>query len=199
MNGKLVKLPRAEQWAARISTQLGKTVESIIEVGRLLVKAKADLAHGEWGRLFDKELLPFSRETAFRLMKVSQHQILSNVTHAQHLPPRWDSLYELTKVEPKRLTAAFKDGTITPDMKRRDVKALLPHRPARDRRPAPTSPITVGDDDAARTPGSRLYFRITLMLSDELETLSLDEQREVLIMLEQAIGNLKHERLEVGA
>ena len=38
----------AEQLAERITVQLGKTVEAIIEVGRLLIKAKADMPHGEF-------------------------------------------------------------------------------------------------------------------------------------------------------
>ncbi len=126
MKNNLAKLPRAEQWADRICVQLGESVESIIEVGRLLVKAKSDLAHGEWGRMFEDELVPFSRQTAFRLMAVAEHPQLSNVAHGQHLPPSWRTLYELTKVEPKRLTAAFKDGLITPDMPRKAVAALRP-------------------------------------------------------------------------
>lgn len=122
----LSKSSRAEQWAGRICTQLGKSVESIIEVGRLLVKAKADLAHGEWGRLFEDELVPFSINTAQRLMAVSQHPVLSNTAHGQHLPSSWRTLYELTKVEPQTLTNALKDGVIAPDMERRAVRALMP-------------------------------------------------------------------------
>jgi hypothetical protein len=124
--GQLTRLPKAEQWADRVCAQLGKSVDAIIEVGRLLVKAKADLAHGEWGRLFKEELVPFSQNTAGRLMAVAEHPVLTNSAHAQNLPPSWTSLYELTKVETPRLTAAFKDGVITPDMKRQDVIALLP-------------------------------------------------------------------------
>jgi len=186
-HGTLTKLPRAEQWADRICTQLGKSVEAIIEVGRLLVKAKADLAHGEWGRLFQDELVPFTINTAQRLMVISQHPTLSNTAHAQYLPPSWTSLYELTKVEPKRLTAAFKDGIITPDMKRRDVTALLP--PKR-KRPA-TSRRTEDPDTLDRTPGSKLYFRIALILSDELDALSDEEREDVLSMLDQTISDLR--------
>lgn len=125
MKNTLTKLPRAEQWATEICAQLRKSVESIIDVGRLLVKAKADLAHGEWVRMFEDSLVPFTVNTAQRLMKVAEHPQISNAAHAQYLPPSWYSLYELTKVEPQRLTAAFKDGIITPDMERRDVSALL--------------------------------------------------------------------------
>ena len=44
----LVRMPRADEWADRICRQLGKSVEAIIEVGRLLVAAKAKLPHGEF-------------------------------------------------------------------------------------------------------------------------------------------------------
>jgi hypothetical protein len=122
---KISKQPRAEQWADQIRTQLGKSVESIIAVGRLLTKAKADLVHGEWGRMFNDELIPFGPNTAQRLMAIAANPELSNTAHAPFLPPSWTSLYELTKVEPERLHGAFKDRIITPDMKRSDVAALL--------------------------------------------------------------------------
>ena len=58
--------PLADQWAERICVQLRKSVESIIQVGRLWVEAKDDLEHGEWGRLLDDKLVPFSQDTAWR-------------------------------------------------------------------------------------------------------------------------------------
>jgi len=190
--GKLAKRPRAEQWAARICTQLGRSVEAIIDVGRLLVKAKADLAHGEWGRLFADGLVPFGQETARQLMAVSQHPVLSNSKHAWNLPPAWTSLYELTKVEPKRLTAAFKDGIITPDMKRSEVKALLPApKPVR----RGLQPKPVAEPHAGyRSAGSRLYFQITRLLSDEFDGLSTEEQEDLLSMLDQTLDELRQAR-----
>ena len=50
------------------------------------MKAKADLPHGEWGLLFERELVPFGRTTAARLMAIAEHPVLSNVAHVQHLP-----------------------------------------------------------------------------------------------------------------
>jgi hypothetical protein len=193
VSGKLTKLPRAEQWAERICTQLGKSVESIIEAGRLLVKAKADLAHGEWSRMFADELLPFSQNTAQRLMKIAEHPQLSNTAHVQYLPPSWGTLYELTKAEPKRLTAAFKDGIITPDMKRRDVKALRP--PSKPRHlPTPKAPTEDPADVIGigyRTEGSRLYARISRLLSDDFDSLSTEDQEFVLSMLDQTLSELR--------
>jgi hypothetical protein len=43
--------------------------------------------------------LPFSRQTAFRLMSIAGGSRLTNVAHGQHLPPSWRTLYELTKLD----------------------------------------------------------------------------------------------------
>lgn len=141
MSRALAKLPRAEQWADRICTQLGKSVESIIDVGRLLVKAKADLVHGEWLRMFDQGLVPFGARSAQRLMVIAEHPQLSNATHGSYLPPSWRTLYELTQVPDADLKNAFKDGLITPDMPRKAVMSLV-RQPIKDARP-PT-PIPAG-------------------------------------------------------
>jgi hypothetical protein len=114
----------AEQWADRIRTQLGQSVEAILEVGRLLQQAKAALVHGEWGRMFSEGLLPLSPRSAQRLMAIADHAVLSNTTHGSHLPPSWRTLYELTKLPVPVLKNALKDGVITPDMPRKAVAAL---------------------------------------------------------------------------
>jgi hypothetical protein len=194
------------KWAERIRTQLGKTVEAIIEVGRLLVKAKGDLEHGEWGRLFEDGLVPFTQNTAQRLMLIAEHPQLSNTAHVQHLPPSWGTLYELTKVEPKRLTAALNDGTITPNMKRSAVAELLPTRKKRSARrrrltlsPPPQLSVTVTPAVTYRTAGSALCIQIVTMLSDGLEALLPEEQADVLSMVGQAIENMRQElQSEVG-
>lgn len=125
--GKLTKMPRAEQWAQKIKSQQAKSVESIVEVGRLLIQAKSDLPFGEWGRLFSEELITFSQNTADRLMAVARNPLLSNSAHGQNLPSSWRTLYELSAIEDQTVVAnALRDGVITPDFQRKDVKALLP-------------------------------------------------------------------------
>lgn len=194
MKGKLSKVPRAEQWAGRISSQMGKSVGSIIDVGRLLVKAKDDLAHGEWMRLFEANLVPFGIRSAQMLMMVASHPTIGNTKHASHLPPSWDSLYRLTRIDPERLRAAFKDGLITPDMQRREVKALMPApksaRKTNATREDPSEAIGVG----YRTAGGRLYFKIARLLSDDFDSLSIEDQDTVLNMLEQTLNELRANR-----
>jgi hypothetical protein len=47
-------------------------------------------------------------------MAIPGHPLISNRTHECDLPASWRTLYELTKVEPKVLQAAIKDGPINP-------------------------------------------------------------------------------------
>lgn len=124
--GKLSKLPRAEQWADQICAQLGKTVESNINVGRLLLEAKEDLVHGEWLRMFDGGLLPFRKSWGEMFMAIAAKSFLVNSHDRGNLPSAVGTLYQLSKADPTKFKNALKDGLITPDMKRRDVKALLP-------------------------------------------------------------------------
>jgi len=126
--GAVAKLPLAEQWASRICTQMGKSVESILDIGRLLIKAKSELAHGEWGRMFDDQLIPFGVRTAEMLMSVALHPVLSNTKHVSHLPASWGTLYALTQVPDVALRNALRDGVITPDMERKAVQELVPRQ-----------------------------------------------------------------------
>jgi Protein of unknown function (DUF3102) len=184
------RLPHAEQWANRICTQLGKSVEAILEVGRLLIAAKADLAHGEWGQLFDNKLIPFSLDTAQRLMTIAQHPVLSNTANSRYLPSTWYTLYELTKVDRATLRQALKTGVITPDMPARAVKALLPATAAAA--PKPRQPQWKAE--AYRSPGSGLYFRVVHLLSDEFDRLSTEEQDLFLDLIDQHLTKRRANR-----
>jgi hypothetical protein len=103
------------------------------------------------------------------------------------LPPVLDSLYELTRADKTKLKTALKDGTITPDMKRREIVALLPSRKAPRRR-------SERGLVSARTPGGRLYFQIARLLSDEFEKLAPEDQEHLLGMLDQTLMDLRERR-----
>ena len=121
-----------KQWARLINEAWRSSVIGIIEAGRLLTKAKGDLEHGQFITMIENDL-PFGRITAFRLMAVAADRRLTNVTHVQHLPPHWGTLYELTKLPDKEFTARIKDGSIHSEMQRKDVaKENRQIRKARD-------------------------------------------------------------------
>jgi hypothetical protein len=110
------------QWAARISAAWQKSVDGIIETGHLLLAAKADpkMQHGEWGTMVESDL-PFNRHTAHKLMQIAGDKRLTNVSQGKHLPPSWTTLYELTKLDDATFDQKLRDGSINPDMQRKDV------------------------------------------------------------------------------
>ena len=58
-------------------------------------------------------------------MAVANHSILSNRNHGADLPPSWRTVYELTRAPDEAITLWLTDGTIHPEMERKDVLTLL--------------------------------------------------------------------------
>lgn len=111
---------KSEDWVTRISGVWQQSVEAIIETGRLLTEAKASLPHGEFGTMIEAEL-PFGARTAQMLMAIAADPRLTNRNTVSHLPPSWGSLYELTKLDDQTFKEKIEDGTIRPDMERREI------------------------------------------------------------------------------
>jgi Protein of unknown function (DUF3102) len=117
----------------RITAAWQNTVRNIVETGRLLIEAKDDIGYGGFEGMIRAEL-PFGPRTAQRLMEIAEDRVLSNTTHASHLPASWMTLYELAKL-PKHgldLEVLIEEGAIHPKMERKDVRALLPAPDQRD-------------------------------------------------------------------
>lgn len=112
--------PSPSYWAARITASFRRGFESIIEAGQLIISAKETLPHGEFLAMVDGQL-PFCPRTAQRLMRIASDPRILNAAHASHLPACWMTLYELTKLDDTTFTAKIDDGTICPDMERRDI------------------------------------------------------------------------------
>lgn len=110
-----------ETWTTRIAASWRQGFLAILEVGKLLGRAKSELPHGEWETMC-KEKLPFSHSTAQRLMAIADDARISNPAHVQHLPPHWGTLYELTKLSDEEFEKGIQAGAIRPDMER---KALI--------------------------------------------------------------------------
>lgn len=111
----------AESWARRIGGAWQKSVDAIFETGRLIAEAKAALPHGAFTDMVETKL-PFGARAAQRLMAIAADEKLTNPTHVSHLPASWGTLYELTKLDTETFQRRIKEGTIRPDMQRREVE-----------------------------------------------------------------------------
>lgn len=110
--------PQIHYWADRITTSWRGSVEGIVQTGRLIAEAKKALPHGEFLAMLETKL-PFCARTAQRLMAISADERIA--THVSHLPAAWGALYELTQLDEESFAARIEDGTINPDMERKDI------------------------------------------------------------------------------
>lgn len=115
----------AEEWAALVEQEWRKTVEGILNTGRVVNEALDDLEHGEKAGFYKR--LPFSMSTAKKLGAVAKDPRF--LAHVRDLPASWGTLYELTKLDNGTWTNAIKNGLIRADMERCDAKRLRPPAP----------------------------------------------------------------------
>ncbi len=111
-------------WAERINGALRKSVEGVIEAGRLLIQAKAELPHGGFELMVKSSSLCISPRTAQQLMQIASHPVLANPQHAALLPNAWSTLGELSRIEAPDLELAISNHLIKPELKREDVQKL---------------------------------------------------------------------------
>jgi hypothetical protein len=112
----------AAAWAARIVAAWRKSVEGVIDAGRLLIEAKAALERGAFIDMIERDL-PFGARYAQMLMKVAADRRLTKANHGSLLPPSPRALYELTKLSDQQFNDKIATGEIHPEMERNALVA----------------------------------------------------------------------------
>ena len=130
----------------RFRSALKKSVEGIVEAGRVLIDAKKELEHGQFtdwvvGELRFGTRKLGSREADLRkaemLMFLARNEVISNPCHWHAFPPSPRTLWELTQIRPKqRLLELIANETINPGMTREEAVALR-HKISQERSPSP--------------------------------------------------------------
>ena len=87
-------------------------------------QAKRALDHGLFLKMIEVEL-PFSADTAQRLMRIARHPILAKTATSRHLPPSWTTLYELSQLSEELALAKIESGEIHPGLNGSQAKALV--------------------------------------------------------------------------
>jgi len=83
-----------DEIAAHIRELRQRTADDLVAIGRLLLRAKSDLEHGEWGDWLDREFA-WSQDTASRLIAVAKMVDEGKFRTLRNLDAI--SLYELAK------------------------------------------------------------------------------------------------------
>ena len=112
------------KYAQRIINCQRKSIQSIVECGRLLIAAKDELKHGEFLKMIENEL-PFKRSSAQALMKIAADGRITKYQHAGCLPAHWSTLVKLTQLPDAAFEARIADGTIHPGLERRPAAEMI--------------------------------------------------------------------------
>ena len=104
---------RSQDWPSRISARWQQSVEAVLDVGQMLLDAKAELEHGSFEAMVEDDL-PFGSRTARMLMSIASHPVLSNRKHVSVLPASWGTLYDLSRLPDAKLSRAIGSSTPMP-------------------------------------------------------------------------------------
>jgi len=101
---------RAEEFVSEISYLWHRAQDAFLDIGRLLIKAKNVLPHGEYVAAVEMEL-PFSARTAYQLREAARWAMNGPVP-LERLPGAYSTIYLLSTLKPLLLQEAEKDGLI---------------------------------------------------------------------------------------
>lgn len=153
------------QWASRIRAAWQGIGDAMLAIGRLLVQAKEELPHGEFGRMIEQEL-PFGPDTAQRLMVLARDPRIT--AHARQLPASWMTRFELTYLSDEEFEDGIAEGVINPRMERKDATALrdAPGKPAErpPRLPSPEDALAQSEitGEAVQARDGRFYSHVEM-------------------------------------
>jgi hypothetical protein len=115
----------AEDYVATISHLWRQAQGAFLEIGKLLIRAKDMLAHGEYTEAVEARL-PFSGRTAYQLREAARWAMEMDRVQAislGQLPGAYSTIYLLSTLDRASLERAKHDGLIRPDLRRAELVA----------------------------------------------------------------------------
>lgn len=111
-------------YVERIQAEWRKSLEGILEAGRILIEAENKLGKTRYLNMVQFEL-PFTRTTASRLRIIAGDKRITDCAYTHRLPPSWFTLYELTHLKDDAFYQAVEKGLIHPGMTQKETKRLV--------------------------------------------------------------------------
>ncbi len=112
-------IDRTQHLVDRIKAAWQVSVNSIIEVGRLVCEALQEVTQQELALR-----LGFSQNTVSNLKRIGADKRLADYQQIHKLPASWGTLYELTKLEDEW----WEEIDIRPDMRRKEISAFIKNK-----------------------------------------------------------------------
>ena len=114
-----------EEYVQRIGALWGRAQSAFLDIGRLLIRAKDTLPHGEYTTSVE-ERLPFASRTAYQLREAARWAIEMDRRRTialNRLPGSYSTIYLLSTLDQSSLAAAEEEGLIRPELRRAELIA----------------------------------------------------------------------------
>jgi hypothetical protein len=112
------------QWAKELGELGRKSARSLIELGKGFVRAKAELPHGEFTALVEKDL-GLDLRFAQKLMQIARNRRLVKASNLTSLPRALSALVVLSRLPGADLDAAFASGEIGPSTTAKQARRFV--------------------------------------------------------------------------
>jgi hypothetical protein len=115
----------SEEYVDAISRLWSRAHAAFLDIGRLLIRAKETLPHGEYTTAVEGRL-PFAARTAYQLREAARWALemdrLQSIT-LDALPGSYSTIYLLSTLDPATLERAQKEGLVRPELRRSELIA----------------------------------------------------------------------------
>ena len=116
---------RPEEFVSEISRLWQRAQGTFLDIGKLLIRAKETLPHGEYTAAVEAQL-PFSARTAYQLREAARWALEMDRRQAiplARLPGSYSTIYLLSTFDPPTLEEAESQGLIRPELRRAELVA----------------------------------------------------------------------------
>jgi hypothetical protein len=103
------------EWIEEVKAAWRKSIEGIVETGRLLLLGHASMPPVEFDALVPREF-GFSASMARKLMVIAKDERIANCAIWHKLPRAWTTVYDLTKLDDETFDGMLREGSINPSM-----------------------------------------------------------------------------------
>jgi hypothetical protein len=103
------------EWIEEVKAAWRKSIEGIVETGRLLLLGHGSMPPVEFDALVPREF-GFSASMARKLMVIAKDERIANCAIWHKLPRAWTTVYELTKLDDETFDGMLREGSINPSM-----------------------------------------------------------------------------------
>jgi hypothetical protein len=116
--------PQVADYVQRYNTFLTKTVENILELGKVVYEADKTLM-GPDRQAFCDAIKMDDKDSTYKKLKQIGAAYESLVTHKECLPGNWTTIYKLATIGGKRLMALIEGNIINPNVTMGDINQHL--------------------------------------------------------------------------